>query len=135
MMTTTEDFWRWHKEKEETTPMKPNTVALLRLADKLEGKGPYEEVGPIPTKQFNMYIFVDMVNLKKEQFNETVKSIVVAPNLPCGTSACAAGWAGSDPWFRKRGFYTTANDSVRYAPKKKSWILSGFHAIEEFFQI
>ena len=22
----------------------------------------------------------------------------------CGTVACAAGWAASDPWFRRRGF-------------------------------
>lgn len=26
-----------------------------------------------------------------------------APNF-CGTVACVAGWAGLDPWFRRRGF-------------------------------
>jgi hypothetical protein len=26
-----------------------------------------------------------------------------AKNLSCGTSACAAGWATTDPWFRRRG--------------------------------
>lgn len=27
---------------------------------------------------------------------------------PCGTVACAAGHCGLDPWFRRRGFKTTA---------------------------
>ena len=26
--------------------------------------------------------------------------------MTCGTTACACGWAGADPWFRRRGFKT-----------------------------
>ena len=26
--------------------------------------------------------------------------------MTCGTTACACGWAGMDPWFRRRGFKT-----------------------------
>ena len=59
---------------------------LLRLADKLEGKGPYADVGPVPVKKFDI--------------SDTLEGN--DPN-DCGFSACAVGWAIIDPWFKKRG--------------------------------
>ena len=29
----------------------------------------------------------------------------------CGTTACAVGWAGLDPWFRRRGLKVSANNN------------------------
>lgn len=31
----------------------------------------------------------------------------------CKTIACTAGWLGTDPWFRKRGFVTTREGEIR----------------------
>ena len=30
----------------------------------------------------------------------------------CDTTACAGGWAGMDPWFRRRGFKTKKHRNV-----------------------
>lgn len=35
----------------------------------------------------------------------------------CGTVACAAGWAGLDPWFRRRGLATERNSNTIF-PKR-----------------
>jgi len=69
---------------------------LLRLADKLDGSGPYEEVGPIPYRKFYMNSWFageqGGYEINQEDFN---------PHK-CNTAACAVGWAYSDSWFRKR---------------------------------
>jgi hypothetical protein len=97
-----------------------NKTALIRLADKLEGIGPYKKDGPIPRERFNMFTWTgNEVKLKDDK---------VLPNLPCGTAACACGWAGSDPWFRRRGFYTVYN-SIKYNGDMD------FSAAEKFFKI
>jgi hypothetical protein len=57
-----------------------NEEALIRVADKLDGIGPYALVGPVPTEKFDMQVWT------------------------CGTSACACGHAALDPWFIERGF-------------------------------
>jgi hypothetical protein len=106
-----------------------NKIALLRLADKLEGKGPYMKDGPIKKNRFNMGIWVNSEETIKMEYNKKLNRDVVLPNLTCGTAACACGWAGSDPWFRKRGFYTTPYNNVIYEG------LSDFSAVEFFFKI
>lgn len=75
---------------------------LLRLADKLDGSGPYEKVGPVPTKKFYMGTWLDEreADLKKAKRDKAG----FITEIPCGTAACACGWAAVDPWFRKRGF-------------------------------
>jgi len=87
--------------------------ALLRLADKLQGVGPYANEGPIPASRLHMNVWL---NLRHP--TPTVISIhglkVIKENFPCGTAACACGWAGSDPWFRKRGFFTGPDFGVCY---------------------
>jgi hypothetical protein len=93
--------------------MSINKIALLRLADKLEGKGPYIKDGPIKKSRFRMDTWIETSNVQM-QFNKNLGKDVVLPNLTCGTSACAAGWAGSDPWFRKRGFFTGPDFGVCY---------------------
>lgn len=48
----------------------------------------------------------------------------------CGTTMCAAGFCGVDPWFKRQGFRFTANGSgftIKYRDK------SSWDAIEEFF--
>ncbi len=59
---------------------------LIRLADKLEGVGPYVKVGPVPVRKFDLTFYVNGND----------------PN-ECGFAGCACGWAASDPWFQKRG--------------------------------
>lgn len=79
-----------------------------------------------------------MANIKRLQ-----QVVRVLENLPrtarvdmwiwaneCGTVACAAGWAGQDPWFRRRGFKL---DKVR--ERVTYFGHYGFVAIEEFFDL
>jgi len=57
--------------------------------------------------------------------------------MTCGTTACACGWAGTDPWFRRRGFKTEkepyhfegANYSVSYRG------FDGMDAVRKFFGV
>ena len=72
-------------------------VRLNRLADKLEGRGAYKKVGPVPVKKF------DMMNLFSE-FRWRGKEINKNEFDPeqCKTAACALGWASVDPWFMER---------------------------------
>ena len=72
-----------------------NTEALIRLADKLEGVGPYAEAGPVPATQFDI----------REWFRWSVSGENVDPTH-CGFAACAWGWAATDEWFRQRGLHT-----------------------------
>lgn len=50
----------------------------------------------------------------------------------CGTTMCAAGFCGSDPWFRKRGFKFVRYPNSRYGTVSykggDSW-----SAIQDFF--
>lgn len=57
-----------------------NLEALERVADLLEGKGPYANQGPVPEEVFNM------------------------GQWRCGSQGCACGWAASDKWFFDQGF-------------------------------
>lgn len=46
----------------------------------------------------------------------------------CGTAACAAGYAGLNPWFRRKGFITDRiKGDVRFNDE------TGFDACEDFF--
>lgn len=48
----------------------------------------------------------------------------------CNTFACACGWAGLHPWFRRRGFITDITDGdVHYRDH------FGFNAVERFFSL
>ena len=55
----------------------------------------------------------------------------------CGTTACACGWAGVDPWFRRRGFktekYHSYHGSTPYYVSYRKF--SGMDAVREFFGI
>ena len=52
----------------------------------------------------------------------------------CGTSACAAGSAGLDPWFRSQGFKSVkSHQNVEY--RVNGFTYTGFGATEEFFGI
>jgi hypothetical protein len=85
---------------------KIKSVYLLRLADKLEGKGAYSDAGPVPKVLFNMDAWIGE-KLPEEQVSKKLKAWLEA-NVDsgveaCGTAACACGWAASDPFFRMRG--------------------------------
>lgn len=70
---------------------------LLRVADMLEGEGPYADVGPVPSHKFDMQWMYSAKTggewIMKRYFNPR----------RCNTAACALGWAKADPWFRKKG--------------------------------
>lgn len=76
---------------------------LIRLADKLEGKGPYAKIGPVPPHKFDMqYLFAD------KKGGDCIGQSAFDPHQ-CNTAACALGWAKSDPWFINIGLGSTAN--------------------------
>ena len=55
--------------------------------------------------------------------------------MTCGTTACACGWAGTDPWFRRRGFKT---EKYHYHPEGPIYYVSyqgscGMEAVRKFF--
>lgn len=116
-----------------------NKEALLRLADKLDGKGPYEKVGPIPNERFDIKQWVG-ASAKIVPLNKNIPlkdtlwvHSVVKTNLPCGTVACACGWAGADPWFRKRGFYTRAGGL--YYKNAVGTTPTTIQSLETFFEV
>lgn len=98
-----------------------NTEALIRLADKLEGVGPYAEAGPVPATQFDI----------REWFRWSVSGENVDPTH-CGFAACAWGWAATDEWFRQRGLHTRTQGPKTIPAFGYS---SGFAAAEDFFGI
>lgn len=84
--------------------------ALLRVADLLEGKGPYKNKGVKP-ENFDMGVFARTASPNEEyiQLNpksEAAKTLgdTYVPVKQCGFAACACGHAGLDKWFRQRGF-------------------------------
>jgi hypothetical protein len=108
-----------------------NKERLLRLADKLEGKGAYEEIGPVPTKKFKMDDWVrgDEAKLMSAKHDKDG----YLKEIPCGTAACACGWAAIDPWFRKRGFRLYTNGYSVVHPR-----FDGFgadEAVSKFFDL
>ena len=72
---------------------------LLRLANKLDGSGPYRKVGPVPRHKFDMRDF-----WLSRRGGACINFSDFKPNQ-CKTAACAVGWAASDPWFTERGLY------------------------------
>ena len=93
---------------------------LIRLADKLEGKGPYTAAGPVPEHKFDMrWLFTKRRGggeSNRDGFNP----------LECKTAACALGWGLSDPWFVKRGLARHNIDSFL-------GFATGFFVDEELF--
>lgn len=69
---------------------------LIRIADMLEGRGPYADVGPVPDHKFDMqYLycaFAGGIEIVSQIFNPR----------KCKTAACALGWAKSDPSANSR---------------------------------
>lgn len=114
--------------------------ALIRVADLLEGKGPYKNKGVKP-ENFDMAVFARsaspgdeyiQVNANSEAAKALGKTYV--PVKECGFAACACGHAGLDKWFRQRGFmielsniYGTYYQDLTYKGH------AGFDAAQEFF--
>jgi hypothetical protein len=54
----------------------------------------------------------------------------------CGTTACAGGWATTDPEFRERGLHITNRMSLCFNSKKDTlYTFFGTEAIAQFFGI
>lgn len=91
-----------------------NKEALLRLADKLDGSGPYESVGPVKPETFNMN------------------------GWKCGTAHCACGHAANDMWFNDRGLIIQATTS-QYGVHNWTTIMYGdrkaYDAAAAFFDV
>lgn len=88
-----------HLESLET-PENHKYERLLRLADKLEGKGSYEKYGPIPDQHFDINSWFYTKDFYEKNVDKVTEEIT---SYQCGTSACAVGWACLDPWFNERG--------------------------------
>ena len=58
--------------------------------------------------------------------------------MTCGTTACACGWAGMDPWFWRRGFKTrkvgrTAAYDVSYKSYAGMWGVRLFFGLTPYY--
>ncbi len=103
---------------------------LLRLADKLEGKGPYLNYGPVKTKQFDMALF----------YREEENRVSEGEKPGCGFAACAGGWAALDKHFQRRGLRVAKtndflNETVEYTDTATGEVYEGFDALEKLFKI
>lgn len=95
-------------------------VRLIRLADKLEGKGPYAAVGPVPAHKF------DMLNVAQEHRGGLGISTDKFNPKKCKTAACALGWAFSDRWFQRTGLdFGVDNETWQYLFQAYSYIDQG----------
>lgn len=60
--------------------------------------------------------------------------IWAAKHSSCHTVACACGWAGMHPWFRRRGFKTTGGSKTGILTNEITYKdYEGFTAAGEFF--
>lgn len=98
--------------------------ALLRLADLLERRGPYEGLPSLTDKNFNL----------SEWFHDYGETR--------GTVACAVGWAASDPWFNAEGLklepYSGMTGNDMKTPTfidADGWKYRGYSAVNYFFDI
>jgi hypothetical protein len=89
-----------------------NIEALLRLADKLEGKGPYLQEGWVSEVEFSLDSWIE--------------------RSPCGTASCAIGHALSDEWFNDRGFVWDMDVRLPYHEDTKT---ANWSAVSAFFGI
>lgn len=96
-----------------------NRDRLYRLADKLDGSGPYLEAGPIPADKWEW----------DQWFRWSVAGDNVDPSLP-SFAADPIGWACTDPWFQRRGLVAT-----KMGPKVVPTYAQhyGFTAVQLFF--
>ena len=54
--------------------------------------------------------------------------------LPCGTTACAIGYATMHPWFQNQGLMFRPEGEIGYKPPNEPMVY-GFTAISRFFNI
>lgn len=103
----------------ETYPRTLRTDRLFRLAQKIDGSGPYLEAGPIPREKWTM----------REWFVWTIGPPRIDPNDPAFV-ACPIGWAATDPWFRVQGLQIR-DLGYKSAPAYEGHL--GFCAVQLFF--
>lgn len=68
----------------------------------------------------------------EDMFTNDDPELMKIPDM-CGTTACACGFAGLDPWFRKQGFKTTFHGELKFVTSEVDE--EHFEAVEEFFGI
>lgn len=88
---------------------------------------------------FALYEELDMVEdaLREEyerKFDTDAPDLLTIPHK-CGTTACAVGYAGLDPWFRTQGLRTSIQGDMHYHPSGFNHPLQNFPAVYEFFGI
>lgn len=99
---------------------------------------------PFDSTDFKLDTVVD-INTKTGKLNHLIKILQSVPpnrfnmkSWRCGTSACAAGWAGMDYTFNRMGFFshdaTSELDELCYcSPEGKQF--KYFQACEQFFEL
>lgn len=84
---------------------------LLRLADKLDGVGPYVKDGPIPYEKFDLVNWLEKPALRENPDDVFGGTMAIEDRWledltnrsACGTVACACGWAATDEYFTAQG--------------------------------
>lgn len=89
-----------------------------------------EVLSRVKPSQFDMHTFYDNDAMPDDRLRRTVHP---PEKSPCGTVGCAAGWCGTDPWFRKRRFTTDWMGNVRYQTKDNR--VKDFTATLAFFKL
>jgi len=121
-----------------TKSLKPNYEALQQLVRVLRKVAKTE-----PPGRFQMDVFYHhntanhskVAGMSDATISRTPVHKLFTTN--CGTSACVAGWAASDPWFIKRGLQLEVasiyGDQISAMPTYKKSTM--FSALELFFRI
>ena len=98
------------------------------------------------TESFNLRDWMDGESVDEEvleaqeaEFKEADQKGATLIHIPhkCGTTACAVGYAGLDPWFRARGLKTDNYGGISYHRRIQHEgldISGGWHGVIQFFE-
>lgn len=90
---------------------------LERLADKLEGVGPYADCGPLaPEALCNAHHVIDDEDWEASQVTEPHHDWRVLVARHSGLEACVISWCALDPWFVARGLSLVPSPIVGVEP-------------------
>lgn len=116
-----------------------NVEALRRLAELLENVQRHQDLSQ--KRVFDLSCWLNDDSYLTTQVDETEAVLKAPPEArvetlfsSCGTTACAAGFAGLDPWFISQGFSIDKHTQPLYVDPEGNKF-HGWDAIYEFFEL
>lgn len=106
-----------------------------------------EEVAKHPEPRFSLYAWFEpemrwpFEDSERDEIESEFKQVFdAAPEFDtlfiphkCGAVACACGYAGLDPQFRKEGFLTLPDGQIKYYLREERSYYSNWTAVKRFF--